>query len=66
MAEEFYFASDTISGIKIDVVISMTGVRKILINRKLSSDNQAGMIQITSNHSKILSVFTQLKEYFNR
>ena len=66
MIEELYFASDTIDGIEIDVIISSAGVREILINRKSDSEQLSKMTQISPDDTKIVNVFTQLKEYFNR
>lgn len=66
MIEELYFASDTIDGIEIDVIISSAGVREILINRKSNSENLSAITQVPPDDSKVVNVFTQLREYFNR
>jgi methylated-DNA-[protein]-cysteine S-methyltransferase len=66
MSEELYFATETIEGIRFDIVISKSGVREILINKKSGSDNFSDMTQINPEDLKVINVFTQLKEYFNR
>jgi len=66
MSEELYFAPDNIDGIRFDIIISNSGVREILINRKSESDNFSDMLQISPEEQKVANVFTQLKEYFNR
>jgi methylated-DNA-[protein]-cysteine S-methyltransferase len=66
MINELYFASDTIEGIKLDIVISSAGVREILINRKPNSENLSAITQVSSDDLKVENVFTQLTEYFNR
>jgi len=66
MAEDLYFASDTLNGIKIDIVVSPSGVRKILINKNSEAKELNGMQNVLSKDPKIKNIFTQLKEYFNR
>jgi len=66
MAEDLYFASDTLSGIKIDIVVSPSGVRKILINKNSESKELNGMQNVSPIDPKVKNIFTQLKEYFNR
>jgi methylated-DNA-[protein]-cysteine S-methyltransferase len=63
MQEELFFASDYIDGIKFDVIISKNGIREILINK---NSTQNGMTQITPEDSKVLNIFSQLRDYFNR
>lgn len=63
MEEELFFASNYIDGIKFDVIISKNGIREILINK---NSRQNGMTQITPEDSKVLNIFSQLREYFNR
>lgn len=64
MKEELNFASDTISGINFDIVISNEGIRNILINRK--SDELADVQKVSPEDPGIVNVFHQLKEYFDR
>jgi len=66
IAEELYFSSDIIDGIKLDVIISSAGVREILINRKSNSENLSAITQISTDDSTVVNEFAQLKEYFNR
>jgi len=66
ITEELYFSSDTIDGIKLDIIISSAGVREILINRKSNSENLSAIPQISPDDLKVVNMFTQLKEYFNR
>jgi methylated-DNA-[protein]-cysteine S-methyltransferase len=65
MSEELYFATDTIEGIRLDIIVSKNGIRGILINKKSESDNISELIQISTEDQKVLNVFTQFKEYFN-
>ena len=64
MTEELYFASDTISKIKFDVILSSAGIRKILMNKK--SKELMEMRKISPENSLVIDVFKQLKEYFKR
>ena len=64
MTEELYFASDTISKIKFDVVASRNGIRKILINK--NSEALADIAEINPENSIVFDAFKQLKEYFKR
>jgi len=66
ITEELYFASDTIDGIQLDIIISNTGIREILINRKSNSENHSGITQISPDNPKVVNVFKQLKEHFGR
>jgi hypothetical protein len=61
MTEELFFASETISGINFDIVVSNDGIRKILINKK--SEELAGVEKVTTENSLVANVFKQLKEY---
>ena len=66
MAEELYFATDTISGINFDIVVSKDGIRKILINKKSDLKELTGTIKVSPADLRVVDVFSQLKEYFNR
>jgi len=66
MTEELYFATDNIDGIRFDIIISKSGVREILINKKSESDDFSKVIQISPEDQKVIKVFAQLNEYFNR
>jgi len=64
--EELYFAPDTIEGIKLEIIISSNGIREILINKNSDSKNFPQITQASPNDPKVVNVFKQLKEYFNR
>jgi O-6-methylguanine DNA methyltransferase len=64
MTEELYFASETISKIKFDVVASRNGIRKILINK--NSEALEDIAEINPENSIVFDAFKQLKEYFKR
>lgn len=66
MTNELYFASFTINEINIDVITSPKGIKKILINKKSESNVLSKITQISSDDSKVLNTFKQLKEYFSR
>jgi len=63
MSELLYITSEIISGIKFDIIVSQTGVRKILINK--GSVDSSGMEKVTSQNLVVSNVFDQLKEYFD-
>jgi len=65
-AEELYFASETINEIPLEIIASRSGIREILLNKKPNSDSLSMMTQISPDDSKVVNVFTQLREYFNR
>ena len=66
MKEDLYFASDTISGINFDIVVSKDGIRKILINKKSDLKELTSTIKVSPADPRVVDVFSQLKEYFNR
>jgi len=66
MINELYFASDTIKGIKLEIIISSNGIREILINKNSDSKNFPQITQVSPDDPKVVNVYTQLKEYFNR
>ena len=66
MKEDLYFASDTISGINFYIFVSKDGIRKILINKKSNSQELTGTIKVSPEDPRVVDVFSQLKEYFNR
>ena len=66
MKEELFFTSDTISGIKLDVIISGNGIKEILININSDSDFLSRITRISSEDQKVKKVFKQLQEYFGR
>jgi len=66
MAEELFFATDSIDGIILDVIVSTNGVREILINKKQTPGSLNNAIQISPDDLKVSTVFKELTEYFNR
>jgi len=66
MTDKLYFASETINEIKIDIIASPKGIRKILINKKSEPNALSEITQISSDDSKVINTFKQLKEYFSR
>jgi methylated-DNA-[protein]-cysteine S-methyltransferase len=66
MTNELYFASLTTNEIKIDIIASLRGIRKILINKKSEPNALSEITQISSDDSKVINTFKQLKEYFSR
>jgi methylated-DNA-[protein]-cysteine S-methyltransferase len=66
MKEELHFASDMISGINFDIVVSNNGIRKILINKKSGSKELNDLQKLSPKDPTVVNVFNQLKEYFKR
>lgn len=66
ITEELYFSSDIIDGIKFDIITSNTGVREILINKKLESVDLLQITHVLSEDPVVEKAFVQLREYFSR
>lgn len=66
MIEELFFATDSIDGIILDVIVSTNGVRDILINKKQTPKSLNNAIQISPDDLKVVTAFKQLREYFER
>lgn len=66
MKEELYIASEFIAGITFHVIISNNGIREILINKKQEADSLNTKVLISSDDPRVVNVFRQLREYFNR
>jgi len=66
MSEELFFATDSIDGIILDVIVSTNGVREILINKKQTPKSLNNAIQISPDDLKVVTAFKQLREYFER
>ena len=66
MQNKLYFVSDKINGINFDVLVSDTGVREIIINKKQSLSVHSSALRISPDDKIVFNVFKQLKEYFNR
>jgi len=65
MQNKIFFASDVIDRINFDVIVSDSGVREILINKRQSLSLPSSAIKISRDDKKVSEVFKQLKEYFN-
>jgi len=66
MSEELFFATDSIDGIILDLIVSTNGVRDILINKKQTPKSLNNAIQISPDDLKVVTAFKQLREYFER
>lgn len=66
MIEKLYIASELIHGINFEIIISEIGIREIIINKKSNPSTLNNTNQISSDDEKVINVFKQLKEYFNR
>jgi len=66
MTQELFFATDSIDGIILDVIVSTNGVREILINKKQTPGYLENAIQISPDDLQVSIVFKELTEYFNR
>jgi len=66
MDEELFFATDSIDGIIFDIIVSTSGVREILINKKQTPRSLDNAIQISPDDPKVFRIFKQLTEYFKR
>jgi methylated-DNA-[protein]-cysteine S-methyltransferase len=64
MIEKLFYASEFINDIKIDIIASAAGIRKILLNKNFITDN--GIEKVSSDDPIVADAFNQLKEYFNR
>jgi len=66
MSEGLFFATDSIDGIILDLIVSTNGVRDILINKKQTPKSLNNAIQISPDDLKVVTAFKQLREYFER
>lgn len=66
MTQELFFATDSIDGIILDVIVSTNGVREILINKKQTPGYLENAIQISPDDLQVSTVFKELTEYFSR
>jgi O-6-methylguanine DNA methyltransferase len=63
--ESLYYASETIFGIKFDIISTRKGIRNIFLNKRSAQINSREATKLYSDDPFMFSVFTQLKEYFN-
>ena len=66
MLETNYYAEEVISGIKITVLASSVGIRKIFLNSKKQKKDLSKATKLRSDDPYLFNTFDQLKEYFIR
>lgn len=64
MTEKLFYASEIIIDIKIDIIASAVGIRKILLNKNSVTDNR--IEKVSSDNPIVADAFNQLREYFDR
>lgn len=64
MSEIKYYSEEIISGIKIAVLVSSKGVKKVLLNPKDYTADFSSATKLRSDDPYLFEVFNQLKEYF--
>lgn len=62
--DSIYYSEEYISGIKITVLASSKGIRKIFLNSYKQNSDISGATRLHSNDPYLFGVFNQLKEYF--
>jgi methylated-DNA-[protein]-cysteine S-methyltransferase len=65
MNETNYYSEETIDGIKITVLVSTQGIKKIILNRKKQDKELLQATKLHSNDPYLFEVFNQLNEYFS-
>jgi methylated-DNA-[protein]-cysteine S-methyltransferase len=65
MNEANYYSEETIDGIKITVLVSTQGIKKIILNRKKQDKELLQATKLHSNDPYLFEVFIQLNEYFS-
>jgi len=66
MLDTNYYAEEIISGIKIVVLTSSVGIRKIFLNSKKQKKDLSQATRLRSNDPYLFQTFNQLQEYFSR
>ena len=64
MSETNYYSEEIISGIKIAVLVSSKGIKKIFLNPKKESLEFSSATKLRSDDPYLFGIFNQLKEYF--
>jgi len=64
MSETNFYSEETISGIKIAVLVSSKGIKKIFLNSKKESQKFSTATKLRSDDPYLFGVFYQLNEYF--
>ena len=65
MSDSNYFSEETISGIKITVLVSSKGIKKIFLNLKKENKEISAATKLRSTDPYLFGIFNQLKEYFD-
>lgn len=65
MSDSNYFSEETISGIKITVLVSSKGIKKIFLNPKKQSEEISAATKLRSTDPYLFGVINQLNEYFD-
>jgi methylated-DNA-[protein]-cysteine S-methyltransferase len=66
MSQTNFYSEETISGIKIAVLVSSKGIKKIFLNPKKESQNFSTATKLRNDDPYLFGVFDQLNEYFAR
>jgi len=64
MSETNYYSEETISGIKVAVLASSKGIKKIFLNPKKVITEFSSATKLRSDDPYLFGIFNQLKEYF--
>jgi methylated-DNA-[protein]-cysteine S-methyltransferase len=64
MSETNFYSEETISGIKIAVLVSSKGIKKIFLNPKKDSQEVSTATKLRSDDPYLFGIFNQLKKYF--
>lgn len=64
MSEINYYSDETFSGIKVAVIASSKGIKKIFLNPKSKTTELSSATKLRSTDPYLFGVFIQLKEYF--
>ena len=62
---ETYYSEEIISGIKIIVISSSTGIRKLFLNPKEEIQELSNSTKLHNDDPYLFGVFAQLREYFS-
>lgn len=65
MSDSNYFSEETISGIKITLLVSSKGIKKIFLNLKKGNEEISAATKLRSTDPYLFGIFNQLKEYFD-
>ena len=63
---ETYYSEETISGIRIIVLASSKGIKKLFLNPKEEISELSSSTKLQNDDPYLFGVFTQIREYFSR